>query len=141
MRRNPTRSAMCPIRKARPWWTGPGQFPAKPGKRQTTSGESLHSIRRSFRVVTFATWTSVRRVQRPIRHNGYLKSLKEVVHFYNTRDTLPDADGVAGRESVMLAASRIPNNINTIAAISALRQQEDDLVVFSRPSLTGYKQP
>ena len=22
-------------------------------------------------------------------HNGYLKSLKEVVHFYNTRDTLP----------------------------------------------------
>jgi cytochrome c peroxidase len=22
-------------------------------------------------------------------HNGYLKSLKEVVHFYNTRDALP----------------------------------------------------
>jgi cytochrome c peroxidase len=22
-------------------------------------------------------------------HNGYLKSLKEVVHFYNTRDVLP----------------------------------------------------
>ena len=22
-------------------------------------------------------------------HNGYLKSLKEIVHFYNTRDALP----------------------------------------------------
>jgi|SRR6266545_1212393 len=26
-------------------------------------------------------------------HNGYLKSLKEVVHFYNTRDTLPTPRG------------------------------------------------
>jgi len=23
-------------------------------------------------------------------HNGYFKSLKEVVHFYNTRDVLPE---------------------------------------------------
>ena len=28
-------------------------------------------------------------------HNGYFKSLEEIVHFYNTRDTLPAADAVA----------------------------------------------
>jgi cytochrome c peroxidase len=40
-------------------------------------------------------------------HNGYLKSLKEVVHFYNTRDTLPRcAPGCAGREGQVLAAAR-----------------------------------
>jgi cytochrome c peroxidase len=37
-------------------------------------------------------------------HNGYLKSLKEVVHFYNTRDVLPRCQGDnTAEEKVSLA--------------------------------------
>ena len=36
-------------------------------------------------------WTCVPRPNfvKAYMHNGYFKSLKEVVHFYNTRDVLP----------------------------------------------------
>jgi len=34
-------------------------------------------------------------------HHGYLKSLKEVVHFYNTRDTLPSCPQGSPGEKVM----------------------------------------
>ena len=40
-------------------------------------------------------------------HNGYLKSLKEVVHFYNTRDALPRCKpGRSWREGNVLAGAR-----------------------------------
>src|SRR5216684_3775575 len=47
-------------------------------------------------------------------HNGYLKSLKEVVHFYNTRDTLPRCIGAHdSREKVgCWPAPEVPANEN-----------------------------
>jgi cytochrome c peroxidase len=51
-------------------------------------------------------------------HNGYFKSLKEIVHFYNTRDTLPRC--AAGAKKY--PAGRLPRPRKTsicIAAISA----------------------
>ncbi len=48
-------------------------------------------------------------------HNGVFKSLKQVVHFYNTRDVLPtcadDFDGVAGE--TCWPAPEVAANMNT----------------------------
>ena len=48
-------------------------------------------------------------------HNGYFKSLKAIVHFYNTRDVLPRCRPNDPGEGVdMLARRRSrPANINT----------------------------
>ena len=47
-------------------------------------------------------------------HNGYFKSLKEVVHFYNTRDTLPKCDTGSPREKVSCwPHPEVATNINT----------------------------
>jgi len=46
-------------------------------------------------------------------HNGYLKSLKEVVHFYNTRDTLPTCKpGDRGEKVTCWPAPEYPQTIN-----------------------------
>jgi len=43
-------------------------------------------------------------------HNGYFKSLKEVVHFYNTRDVLPRCEARdPRRKSHLLAGGRGSN--------------------------------
>jgi cytochrome c peroxidase len=65
-------------------------------------------------------------------HNGYFKSLKEIVHFYNTRDTLPRCQiGSPGEKVSCWPAPEIPENINTNCCDLGLSDaQEDDLVAF-----------
>jgi cytochrome c peroxidase len=48
-------------------------------------------------------------------HNGYFKSLKEIVHFYNTRDILPDCEDVPNATigQTCWPASETEANLNT----------------------------
>jgi cytochrome c peroxidase len=61
-------------------------------------------------------------------HNGYFKSLKEIVHFYNTRDVAP------------WPAPEVPENVNT-SELGNLRlsdAEEDAIVEFLKTLTDGY---
>jgi cytochrome c peroxidase len=73
-------------------------------------------------------------------HNGYFKSLKEVVHFYNTRDALPRcAAGSPGEKVSCWPPPEVAANINTNCCDLGLSDtQEDDLVSFLGTLTDGY---
>ena len=73
-------------------------------------------------------------------HNGYFKSLKEVVHFYNTRDTLPRCTaGSPGEKVSCWPPPEVAANINTNGCDLGLSDtQEDDLVSFLGTVTDGY---
>ena len=75
--------------------------------------------------------------------NGYFKSLKEVVHFYNTRDTLPHCTaGSPGEGITCWPVPEVPRNLNTTCCDLGLTdRQEDDLVAFLRTLTDGYLAP
>ncbi|HET6559524.1 MAG TPA: cytochrome c peroxidase [Prolixibacteraceae bacterium] len=64
-------------------------------------------------------------------HNGYFKSLKEVVHFYNTRD-VPGA---------MWPPAEYPENINTdeLGNLGLTDAEEDAIVAFMATLSDGYQ--
>ncbi len=81
-------------------------------------------------------------------HNGYLLSLKEVVHFYNTRDVYPQPvlSGHCPAGTVEKVTCwpmpEDPNNENmTIGKLGLSSAEEDDLVVFLRTLTDGFVQP
>ncbi|WP_299638398.1 cytochrome c peroxidase [Devosia sp.] len=75
--------------------------------------------------------------------NGYFKSLKEIVHFYNTRDVLPHcAVGSPGEKATCWPVPEIPRNLNTKCCNLGLTdQQEDDIVSFLGTLSDGYFTP
>jgi len=74
-------------------------------------------------------------------HNGYFKSLKEVVHFYNTRDALRRCQqGDPGEKMSCWPAPEFPQNMDTtIGRLGLTDQQEDQLVAFLKVLTDGYK--
>ena len=77
-------------------------------------------------------------------HNGCLKSLKEVVHFYNTRDALPRCKpGDAGEKVTCWPAPENPETINRkqLGDLKLSDNQEDLLVAFLKTLTDGYSQP
>jgi cytochrome c peroxidase len=79
-------------------------------------------------------------------HNGYLTSLKEVVHFYNTRDVYPYPvlSGNCPKGTVEKVTcwpmAEDPNNENmTIGKLGLTPQEEDDIVAFLNTLVDGYK--
>lgn len=79
-------------------------------------------------------------------HNGYLTSLEEVVHFYNTRDVYPYAvlSGDCPKGTVEKVTCwpmpEDPNNENTtIGKLGLSPQEEADLVAFLKTLVDGYK--
>ena len=76
-------------------------------------------------------------------HNGYFKSLKEVVHFYNTRDTLPRCEaGSPGEKVSCWPPPENATNINTNCCDLGLSDdQEDDVVAFLKTLTDGYTAP
>jgi cytochrome c peroxidase len=74
-------------------------------------------------------------------HNGYFKSLKEVIHFYNTRDKLPRCpQGAQGEKLTCWPAPEVPQNMDTtIGNLGLTNEQEDQLVAFLRTLTDGYK--
>ena len=77
-------------------------------------------------------------------HNGYFKSLKEVVHFYNTRDVLPRCkEGDTGEKVTCWPAPEDPTNLNRrqLGNLKLTDQEEEDLVAFLKTLTDGYKVP
>src|SRR5262245_16200277 len=74
-------------------------------------------------------------------HNGYFKSLKEVVHFYNTRDKLPRCEhGAPGEKVTCWPAPEVSQNKDTtIGNLGLTNEQEDQLVAFMKTLTDGYK--
>jgi cytochrome c peroxidase len=77
-------------------------------------------------------------------HNGYFKSLKEVVHFYNTRDVLPMCEvGDPGKKITCWPAPEDSTNLNKrqLGNLKLTDQEEDALVAFLKTLTDGYKVP
>jgi cytochrome c peroxidase len=79
-------------------------------------------------------------------HNGYLTSLKEVVHFYNTRDVYPfpvlSGNCPAGTVEKVTCwpMPEDANNENlTIGKLGLTSEEEDDIVAFLKTLVDGYK--
>jgi cytochrome c peroxidase len=77
-------------------------------------------------------------------HNGYFKNLKEVVHFYNTRDVLPKCEAGDRSEKVTCwPAPEDSTNLNKrqLGNLKLTDQEEDALVSFLKTLTDGYKVP
>jgi cytochrome c peroxidase len=75
-------------------------------------------------------------------HNGYLKSLKEVVHFYNTRDTLRRCELHDPGERVSCwPEPEFPRTISKkqLGNLGLSDKQEDQLVAFLKTLSDGYE--
>jgi len=79
-------------------------------------------------------------------HNGYLTSLKEVVHFYNTRDVYPfsvlsgNCPSGTIEKVTCWPMPEDPNNENTtIGKLGLSSEEEDDIVAFLQTLVDGYK--
>src|SRR5712664_452920 len=77
-------------------------------------------------------------------HNGYFKSLKEVVHFYNTRDVLPKCKpGAPGEKVTCWPEPEDATNLNKrqLGNLKLTDQEEEALVAFLKTLTDGYKPP
>lgn len=75
-------------------------------------------------------------------HNGYLKSLKEVVHFYNTSQALPRcAEGSKGEKVTCWPQPEYPLTLNTtqLGNLHLTDTEENDIVLFLQTLTDGYQ--
>lgn len=73
-------------------------------------------------------------------HNGYLKSLEEVVHFYNTRDALPrcQGDNDPREKTGCWPAPEVAANVDsTIGKLGLTDREEEQIVAFMRTLTDG----
>ena len=121
---------------------GAGNFLRSPENANPIWKELASMFDGRFRVVTLRNVD-----QRPrsgfvkaYMHNGYFKSLKEVVHFYNTRDVLPRCEANSPGEKVSCwPPPEVSININMNCCNLGLSDtQEDDLVAFLKSLTDGY---
>jgi cytochrome c peroxidase len=74
-------------------------------------------------------------------HNGYLKSLKEVVHFYNTSQALPRcAQGTVGEKVTCWPPPEYPATLNTtqLGNLGLTSTEEDEIVAFLQTLTDGF---
>jgi cytochrome c peroxidase len=78
-------------------------------------------------------------------HNGYFKSLESLVHFYNTRDTLPRCVDPFTAELTALSLGCWPEpeigvNVNTkeLGKLNLTADQEAAIVAFLKTLSDGY---
>jgi hypothetical protein len=67
-----------------------------------------------------------------------------VVHFYNTRDTLPScAPGSRGEKVTCWPAAEVSRNVNKeeLGNLGLTPQQEEDVVAFLRTLSDGWRTP
>jgi cytochrome c peroxidase len=86
--------------------------------------------------------------QKEFFHNGYIKSLKQLVHFYNTRDVYPFAvtSGNCPCPTVEKVdcwpEPEVPNNLDmTIGKLGLTDGEEDQIVIFLQTLTDGYTRP
>lgn len=91
----------------------PGPYP-DPGLGKTVNDPAQNG---KFKVMTLRNIA----LTAPYSHNGYFKTLKEIVHFYNTRD-------IPG----MWPAPDVPETVNKteLGNLGFTGQEEDDIVAF-----------
>jgi cytochrome c peroxidase len=75
-------------------------------------------------------------------HNGYFKSLEEIVHFYNTRDVLPHCEDISSPEAGVNCwpEPEVPENVNTeeLGNLGLSPAEEANLVAFLKTLSDGY---
>lgn len=81
----------------------------------------------------------------PFMHNGVLASLKQVVHFYNTRDVLPKCDPALGNLDpgfgvTCWAAPEIPDTMDSsfLGNLNLTDAEEDAIVAFMLTFTDGW---
>jgi cytochrome c peroxidase len=87
--------------------------------------------------------------QKGFFHNGYIKSLKQLVHFYNTRDTsyaYPVTSGHCPEGTIEKVTcwpmKEVPNNLDTTTGMLGLTDKEEDQIVAFLETLTdGFTAP
>jgi cytochrome c peroxidase len=86
--------------------------------------------------------------QKEFFHNGYLKSLKQVVHFYNTRDKYAErvTSGHCPAGTIEKVncwpMPEVPNNIDTTSGNLGLTDREEDqIVAFLQTLSDGFTKP
>jgi len=87
--------------------------------------------------------------QKGFFHNGYIKSLKQLVHFYNTRDTsfaYPVTSGHCPAGTIERVTcwpmKEVPNNLDTTTGMLGLTDQEENQIVAFLQTLTdGFTRP
>jgi cytochrome c peroxidase len=87
--------------------------------------------------------------QKEFFHNGYIKSLKQLVHFYNTRDTsyaYPVTSGHCPAGTIERVTcwpmKEVPQNLDTTTGMLGLTDQEENQIVAFLETLTdGYTAP
>ncbi len=79
-------------------------------------------------------------------HNGYFKSLRSIVHFYNTRDTKEVCEDPFTTEKDALKMNcwpeaEIMDNVNDdeLGNLELTQQEEDDIVTFLKTLSDGYE--
>jgi cytochrome c peroxidase len=75
-------------------------------------------------------------------HNGYFKTLKEVVHFYNTRDVLPKCKDTTDPKPGVNCwpEPEVSSNLNTqeLGKLGLTEDEENAIVVFIKTLTDGY---
>ena len=74
-------------------------------------------------------------------HNGYFKSLKAIVHFYNTRDVLPHCQADDPGEGVTCwpaPESTANMNTKTVGRLGLSDAEENQLVSFMQTLTDGF---
>jgi cytochrome c peroxidase len=74
-------------------------------------------------------------------HNGYFTSLKDVMHFYNTRDVLPRcAQNDPGEKVSCWPAPEVPANMNSrqLGNLGLSEEEENAIVAFMQTLTDGY---
>ncbi len=125
---------------------GVGDFLRSPGNVNSDWKQYANSFDGKFQT---STLRNVDKRPRPdfvkaYMHNGYLKSLKEVVHFYNTRDTLRlcKIPNDPGEKVACWPAPETPQNLNkTIGSLGLSGKEEDQIVAFMKTLTDGYPPP
>jgi cytochrome c peroxidase len=86
--------------------------------------------------------------QKEFFHNGYIKSLKQLVHFYNTRDVyrMPVESGECPAGTVEKVtcwpAAEVPQNQDmTVGNLGLTSEEEDEIVAFLETLSDGYTKP
>jgi cytochrome c peroxidase len=86
--------------------------------------------------------------QKEFFHNGYIKSLKQLVHFYNTRDVYRQSvsmgncpSGTVERVTCWPAAEVSANMDMTVGNLMLTEQEENQLVAFLQTLTDGFTTP